>query len=74
MKPAGKKLYVLIDPRDGRVRYAGATSYHYLSSRLSVHVKLCHKNTSRCAGRSDAARRAASERMTAYWAARRAQC
>jgi len=44
-----KELYVLIDPRDGSVRYAGATSYRYLSSRLSVHVKMCHKNTSRCA-------------------------
>lgn len=45
---SGKELYVLIDPRDGRVRYAGATAYR-LAKRLQMHVTLSRRNTSRSA-------------------------
>lgn len=43
-----KTIYLLRDPRDGRVRYVGATS-NRLAKRLQLHVILSAKTTTRCA-------------------------
>ena len=43
-----KTIYILRHPESGSIRYVGATVTP-LSQRLSVHIAMAHKNTSKCA-------------------------